>query len=108
MSWTDTHRRWRALQDIESRANAALRAGEPMDELPWTPAYAEIFGDRDGLADALRHRWDQARRAQLDTELPEAELERQWLRLHRQHAGVLRVLSLYDEHRSLGGQRVPG
>jgi hypothetical protein len=105
MSWTETHRRWRALQEIETRANAALLAGAPLDELPWTPAYAEVFGDRDTLAAALRHRWHQARHAQLDTDLPEPELERQWRRLRQRHAGVLRLLAAYDAHAA--GDRVP-
>jgi hypothetical protein len=96
MTWTETHRRWQALQEIERLANTALAAGRPIDELPWTPSYAEVFGDRDALAAALRHRWRQACRAQLDTSLTEAELEQQWARLHQQHAGVLRLLAAYD------------
>lgn len=90
MSWTQTHRRWQALQEIEARANAGA------EELPWTSEYAELFGDRDGLAAALRSRWEQARRAQLDTHLPERVLEEQWCRLHARHAGVLRMLERYD------------
>src|SRR3954468_13149752 len=91
MGWTETHRRWQALQEIEAWANA----GTP-DELPWSPDYAEIFGDRDGLITALRSRWEQARRAQLDSHLPERVLEEQWRRLHARHAGVLRLLELHD------------
>lgn len=100
MSWSDTHRRWQALQEIEARANAALARGSSLAELPWNREYAEIFGDRDTLAAALRHRWRQAQRAQLDTHLPEATLEQQWCRLHERHAGVLRLLDQYD---ALGG-----
>ena len=96
MTWTETHRRWQALQEIEARANTGL-----VTELPWNPEYAEIFGDRDTLAAALRHRWQQARRAQLDTHLPEATLEEQWCRLHERHAGVLRLLERYEQEQAL-------
>ena len=91
MGWTETHRRWQALQEIETLANATTT-----DTLPWTPEYADIFGDRATLVAALRHRWNQARRAQLDTHLPEAVLEQQWCRLHERHAGILRLLAAYD------------
>ena len=96
MSWTETHRRWQALQEIETLANAALSDGRSIDELPWTDEYAEIFGDRGTLAAALRYRWEQARRAQLDSHLPEAVLEEQWCRLQTRHAGVLRLLERYE------------
>ena len=36
MGWTETHRRWQALQEIETLANAGAT------ELPWTDDYAEI------------------------------------------------------------------
>jgi hypothetical protein len=98
MGWTETHRRWQALQEIETLANAGLSIGRPMDELPWNEEYAEIFGDRDSLAAALRHRWEQTRRAQLDSHLPEPVLEEQWCRLQTRHAGVLRLLERYDGH----------
>jgi hypothetical protein len=101
MGWTETHRRWQALQEIEARANAAVSTGRALDELPWNPEYAEIFGDRATLVAALRHRWQQTRRAQLDSHLPERVLEEQWCRLHTRHAGVLRLLEAYD------GERVP-
>ena len=94
MGWTETHRRWQALQEIEALANASATGA-----LPWTPEYAEIFGNRAALVAALRHRWDQTRRAQLDTHLPEAVLEEQWCRLNERHAGVLRLLAAYDGDR---------
>lgn len=102
MGWTETHRRWQALPEIEALANASA-----IDTLPWTPEYAEIFGDRDTLAAALRHRWNQARRAQLDTHLPEQVLEQQWCRLQERHAGVLRVLAAYDADRTGHDDEVP-
>ena len=97
MGWTETHRRWQALQEIEAQANAALEHGRGLEELPWNAEYAEIFGDRATLAAALWHRCQQARRAQLDSHLPEHVLEEQWCRLHTRHAGVLRLLGRYDE-----------
>ena len=86
MSWTETHRRWQALQEIEALATAGC------DELPWNAEYAEIFGDRDALAAALRYRIELARDAQLDTHLPEPVIEEQRLRLLERNAGVLRLL----------------
>lgn len=95
MTWTETHRRWQALQEIERLANDPA-----LDELPWTAEYAEIFGDRDQLAAALRYRWEQTRRAQLDSHLPEAVLEEQWCRLHSRQAGVLRLLARHEGRRT--------
>ena len=50
MGWTETHRYYAALREVET----ALDRGEP---LPWRPGYREIFGDRDGLLLALSRRW---------------------------------------------------
>lgn len=97
MSWTETHRRWQALQEIEALANAGAT------ELPWNDTYAEIFGDRDALAAALRYRWNLTRAAQLDTHLAEDVLEQQHDRLVRRNAGVLRLLRLHEA----GTVRVP-
>jgi hypothetical protein len=91
MGWAETHRRWQALQEIESLASAGV-----VDEIPWTDEYAEIFGDRAALVAALRHRWQQTWRAQMDSHLPEHVLEEQWCRLHTRNAGVLRLLERYD------------
>lgn len=96
MSWTETHRRWHALQEIESLANAGCT------DLPWNNDYAEIFGDRDGLVASLRYRLELSRGAQLDTHLPERVLEEQRARLEARNAGVLRLLARYDR-----GVRVP-
>jgi hypothetical protein len=96
MGWTETHRRWQALQEIEAAANTSAT-----DELPWNDDYAEIFGDHETLVAALRTRWEQTRRAQLDSHLPEAVLEEQWCRLHTRQAGVLRLLERYDATHTL-------
>ena len=95
MGWTDTHRRWQALQEIETRANE-----EALDALPWEPEYAELFGDRDRLVAALRSRWDHSRQAQLDSHLPETVLDEQRRRLDARNAGVLRLLAAYDDART--------
>ncbi len=87
MSWTDTHRRWQAMREIEETL-----AADPYRELPWRHEYAELFGDRAGLVAALRYRWDLARTTQLDTHLPEAVLEEQEQRLTHRARGILRLL----------------
>ena len=96
MGWTETHRRWQALREIETAANASAT-----DELPWNDEYAEIFGDPETLVAALRTRWEQTRHAQLDTHLPESVLEEQWCRLYTRQAGVLRLLERYDASHAL-------
>jgi len=90
MTWSETHRRWQALQEIEALANAGC------EELPWNTQYAEIFGDRDGLAAALRYRWNLTRNTQLDTHLEETVLEQQRARLLERNAGVLRLLQRHE------------
>ncbi len=90
MSWTETHRRWQALAEIEALANAGC------DELPWNDEYAAIFGDRDELAAALRYRWELNRDAQLDTHLSERVLEQQRQRLVARNEGVLRLLRNHE------------
>lgn len=97
MSWTDTHRRWQALQEIEALANAGC------EHLPWNSEYADIFGDPDTLADALRYRWRLNRDAQLDTHLSESVLEEQRTRIDQRHASVLRLLANHDAGRGPAG-----
>ena len=99
MSWNQTHRRWQALQEIETLANAGA------DELPWNTEYAELFGDRDGLAAALRYRWELTRDAQLDTHLSETVLEEQRRRLETRNAGVLRLLHRHETSLRIPAQR---
>ncbi|TNM38529.1 hypothetical protein FHP29_14930 [Nocardioides albidus] len=87
MTWTETHRRWQALREVEQQLWAAERP-----ELPWNDELAAVFGDRDGLRAALRYRWRLARTAQLDTHLPERVLEEQRRLLADRARGVLQVL----------------
>lgn len=95
MTWNETHRRWRALREIEENL------ADGRSELAWTEEYAELFGDRAGLVAALRYRWQLSRDAQLDTHLPEHVLEEQRRRLDHRARGVLRLLADpgYGEHR---------
>ncbi|WP_310961641.1 hypothetical protein [Nocardioides terrisoli] len=90
MSWEETHRRWTALREVAATA-AFTRDGE----LPWNDQYAEIFGDRDGLLTALRHRWNQTMQTQLDSHLTAGQIEDRRRDLIRENAGVLRILRRY-------------
>ncbi|MBM7517436.1 hypothetical protein [Nocardioides nitrophenolicus] len=87
MTWTETHRRWQALREIEEQLGA-----EAHPTLPWNTELAAIFGDRDGLRAALRYRWRLAVSTQLDTHLPERVLEEQRRVLAERARGVLAVL----------------
>lgn len=91
MSWTQTHRRWEALKEIEALAAAGCT------ELPWTAEYAELFGDRDGLAAHLRYRWNLTQSTQLDTHLTETVLEEQRARLIERHSDVLRLVQAHEQ-----------
>jgi hypothetical protein len=102
MTWTETHRRWQALAEIEALANAT-----DSHDLPWNADYADIFGDRDHLIAALRHRWNQTRHTQLDVHLPEHVYEQQRRRLTARHAGVLRVLRNWDAEQQDLGRGLP-
>lgn len=100
MTWSETKRRWRILREIEE-----LLVADPTAELPWSPEYAELFGDRDGLLTALRYRWQLTRDAQLDTHAPEPAWDEQVVRVERRTRDLLRLL---EQHagREHGGERV--
>jgi hypothetical protein len=104
MTWDETHRRWRALREIETRLAVAADAGRPV-RLPWNEEYVELFGDRDGLVAALRYRWRLNRDTQLDTHLSEAALEEQRRRLEHRARGLLLVLDA-EGRPEQGGHRV--
>lgn len=70
MTWTQTHERYRLLNEAE----AELRAGSAR-RLPWSAAYAEAFGTPERLVQALRHRWRIRFQAQLDPALSQEEYE---------------------------------
>jgi hypothetical protein len=90
MTWSETHRRWQAMREVEDR----LATGAA--ELPWNEEYAEIFGDRAGLLAALRYRWQLSRDTQLDSHLPEHVLDEQRRRLDHRARGVRRLLGLQE------------
>lgn len=91
MTWEQAHRRYAALREIERLADA-----DATGALPWTPAYAEVFGSRDLLLVALRHRWRTLVECQVDPELGAEVLQRTRVRLESEHAGLLRVLARAD------------
>ncbi|GGU21632.1 hypothetical protein [Nocardioides albus] len=70
MTWTQTHERFRLLNEAETE----LRTGFAR-RLPWSTEYAEAFGTPERLAQALRHRWRIRFQAQLDPALSPEEYE---------------------------------
>ena len=90
MGWTETHRRWQALRELEAEL-----AVSPVVRLPWRDEYAELFGDRETLLSMLRYRLRLAREAQLDPWLPEDLREEQQRSLAARTAGVRRLLEPY-------------
>lgn len=104
MTWNETHRRWRALREIEAWLADAVPGERPVT-LPWSEEYAELFGDRAGLLTLLRYRVKLARDAQLDPDLPEAVIEELRPRLLERTRGVLRVLDSMTVAEQ-GGDRV--
>lgn len=88
MGWTETHRRWQVLRDLE----AELTRDPMLQELPWREEYADLFGDRETLMAMMRYRWKLTREAQLDSHLPEDVLALHERRLERRFAGVRRLL----------------
>jgi hypothetical protein len=90
MSWTETHERFRIICEVVAAAEA-----DPTGALPWREDYAPLFGDRNGLVDALRQRWQRTCEAQLDPELSAEEMQRTHRRLLTANAGLLRIL---DNH----------
>ena len=93
MTWTETHERYRIIREVVRAAEA-----DSTGTLLWREEYAEHFGDRDGLVNALRTRWQHTCEAQLDSNMSEAELQTAHRQLLNTHAAVLRVL---DNHRAV-------
>jgi hypothetical protein len=90
MTWTETHERYRIIREVVKAAEA-----DQTGTLPWREEYADYFGDRDGLVNALRTRWQHTCEAQLDSEMSEAEVRAEHRKLLQAHAAVLRVLDNY-------------
>jgi hypothetical protein len=90
MTWTETHERYRIIREVVKAAET-----DPTGKLPWRDEYAEYFGNREGLVNALRSRWQHTCEAQLHSDMSEAELKEAHRTLLRTHAAVLRVLDNY-------------
>ncbi len=95
MTWHETRARWQILREI-----AETSQRDTSGELPWNDEYAEVFGDRDSLVAALRYRWTNAQRAQLDMFLTEPILEERLCDLQVRDAGVLRILERHAAEKS--------
>ncbi len=93
MTWTETHERYRIIREVVKAAEA-----DSTGTLAWRDEYADYFGDRNGLVNALRTRWQHTCEAQLDSNMTEAELQAEHRRLLQAHAAVLRIL---DNHRAV-------
>jgi hypothetical protein len=91
MGWSETHRRWQVLRELETELN---RTDGP---LPWNEEYAGLFGDPATLLALLRYRWQLAHDAQDDPYLTEDLREEQQRRLARRFAGVRRILQRYAD-----------
>lgn len=87
MTYQETHQRYLALREISRTADRS-----PTGVLPWKDEYADLFGSRDGLIQALRHRWDLMVQAQLDPELDERVRDELAGRLQRRNRGLLAIL----------------
>ena len=87
MTWTETHRSWQALQEVEALVNE-----HPAEALPWKAEYADLFGDRAGLLTMLRYRWRNTHEAQLDTRLPAGLYAEHVAQLRERHAPLLGLL----------------
>jgi hypothetical protein len=91
MGWSETHRRWQVLRELEADLS---RTDGP---LPWNQEYADLFGDRAAMLAMLRYRWELARDAQVDPSLPEHVLDEQRRRIDGRFAGVRRILQRYAD-----------
>jgi hypothetical protein len=95
MSWHDTRVRWRILREIEASTH-----DDPTGTLPWNDEYAAVFGDRESLIAALRYRWTNAQRAQMDLFLTEPVFDERLDDLRERQAGVLRILQRHDAEKA--------
>ncbi|HYG94805.1 MAG TPA: hypothetical protein VD859_14590 [Nocardioides sp.] len=91
MTWTETHRRWQAMREIEEQL-----ARDPGAGLPWKKEYDDLFGDRTGLVAALRYRWELSYTTQQDPTLRKPVRDDYLRRLAARSRGVLRLLDRED------------
>ena len=90
MTWFETHERTRIIREVEAHA-----AVDMSGRLPWRDSWCASFGDRYGLLDALRKRWDRMCIAQLDQLVTPEQVRETERRLRRTNAGVLRILEAH-------------
>jgi len=90
MTWHETHERTRIIREVEAAA-----AIDMSGRLPWRESWAPYFGDRSGLLNALRARWDRMCIAQLDELTSSEQVRETERRLRRSNAGVLRILEAH-------------
>ncbi|QDH11199.1 hypothetical protein FE634_22190 [Nocardioides dongxiaopingii] len=94
MAHHETHERTRIIREVE-----AVAVVDMTGRLPWKASWAMHFGDREGLLEALRERWERMCVVQGG---PDGHQ-----RLRRTHAGMLRILDAHapgaTEPRRLAG-----
>ena len=96
MTWSETHRYYDALSEIEADLD---RTGDGL--LPWRAEYAAIFGDPAGLLLALRHRWDVLVQAQVEQPRdPSGRFSKELLTLAALHPGLMAALARDAETRA--------
>lgn len=91
MTWHTTHLRSAALAEVERTARA-----DPSAALPWRTSWAPLFGDRDGLAAAVRYRLRLRREAQLDDTEPAAVVRQRRTVLEARSGALAGMLARYD------------
>lgn len=89
MSWDEAHRYYEALRAAECDLD-----GSADGILVWRPAYAEVFGSPDRLLLALRTRWENMMRAQIDRiwEVDGSPTKRM-RELAEEHPGLVRTMA---------------
>ena len=89
MSWTDAHRYYESLRKAEDDLD---RSADGV--LVWRPAYAEVFGSPDRLLLALRSRWENMMRAQIERiwEVDGSPTKRM-RELAEEHPGLVRAMA---------------
>ncbi len=89
MSWSDTHRYYRTLREIETALDRD-RDGV----VRWHPGYAAIFGSPAGLHLALQRRWRLLLEAQVEVLLDDGgRPARQVREVAAAHPGLLRYVA---------------
>lgn len=98
MSWTDTHRYYSLLRDVEAELDRS-----PGAALPWRAEHQAVFGTPRRLLDALRLRWARLVQAQVEEGTWGGDL----VRLSAEHPGLVRLLARDRVESALASQAVP-